>query len=188
MSLHNGVDGAYPGTPLPPGVSILAAYVGEPGEAGWPDTPHIWSTAEWNGYVTIDPDLRLLPITTHSYPGDPVAGANNAADAVLELGWTPNIGRLIAIDLEILVDPPYVTAFGAQLERRGFRGMPYGSAYYVSQNPALFGRWVAQLTSRPPAVLPPGAVGVQWKFGTGWDYDVFDQAVYDNCGRGLRRG
>lgn len=188
MTLYNGVDGAYPGAPLPPGVTILAGYVGEPGEPGVPDTPHIWLPGEWNLYVQQHPELRLLPIYTHSYPGDPAADASNAVNAVLELGWAPGIGRLIAIDLETLVDVQYVEELGAQLVNRGFRGMPYGSAYYVNQNPPLAGRWVAQLTRYRPTMLPGPAIGVQWRFGASWDDDVFSQVVYDNCGRGLRRG
>ncbi len=186
MTLYHGADGAYPGAPLPAGTSILAAYVGEQQDPGPPDTPHIWTTGEWNSYLEADPHLRVLPIYTHSYPGDPVADADNAADAVLELGWKPGIGRLIAIDLETLVDPPYVSALGARLEARGFHGMPYGSAYYVMQNPPLAGRWVAQLTSYRPAAIPPGAVGVQWRFGQHWDSNVFSEFVYANCGVGLR--
>lgn len=64
--------------------------------------------------------------------------------------------------------------------------MPYGSAYYVTQNPPLAGRWVAQLTAHRPAAIPPGAVGVQWRFGQAWDSDVFSEFVYANCGVGPR--
>ena len=185
MTLYKGVDGAYPGTALPPGALIVAGYVGEEDLPGPPDTPHIWTTDEWNMYASL-PSVRLLPIYTHSYPGDPYVDADNAVDAVLELGWKPRIGRLIAIDLEILVDPPYVRSFGERLTYRGFTGMPYGSAYYVDQNPALAGRWVAAYTRYPPTVLPSGAMGIQWAAGTRWDSDLFSQFVYDNCGVGPR--
>ena len=186
MTLYNGVDAAFPGAALPAGTQILAAYIGEPTDPGPPDTPHIWTAAEWNSYLTVAPQLRFLPVYVHNYAGDAVADATNAANAATELGWIPGKGRLIAFDLETFVDPPYVTDFDANLKQLGFETMPYGSAFYVDQNPPCAGRWVAQLTANPPRSLPAGAIGQQWKFGGSWDYDVFSQYVYDNCGRGPR--
>lgn len=188
MTLYNGADGAFPGAPLPAGTSILAAYVGEPEDPGVPDTPHIWSGAEWNGYIEAQPDLRTLPIYTHNWPGDPVACAENAVNAVLELGWRPHIGRIIVVDLEILVDVPYVQALDHEIGIRGFRLMKYGSYSFVVQNgPVAGGTWAAALTRRPPSILPPDVNGIQWQFGTAWDRDVFGPFAYDNCGQGPRR-
>jgi hypothetical protein len=192
MTLHNGVDAAFPGGQLPAGTSILAAYVGGEFQPGAPDTPHIWTASEWNHYLDVDPNLRLLPIYTHNFPGDPVADANNAVDAVRALGWAPNmpgdLRRIIAVDLEVFVDPPYVSALGTEIGNRGFAMMPYGSNGEVKGNPPGIGYWVADLVMTAQKTLGTGVQGVQYRFGQQWDYNVFSQRVYDGCGVGRRRG
>lgn len=190
--LYPGADASRPGGALPAGTKILAAYVGKPGP-GAPDTPHVWTAAEWNSYVSHDPQLRLLPIYVHNYPdANPAQDAANAVAAVEALGWQPNVPgagrRVIALDLEVLVSYDWVAEVEQEIDARGFRALPYGSRSYVVQNPSCFGYWVAQLTSRPPSLLPQGARGFQWHWGTSWDLDVFDQGVYDACAVGPRKG
>jgi hypothetical protein len=187
-ALYPGVDASRPGQPLPPGTRILAAYVGIANQYG-PDTPYIWTKDDWNSYHDQDPSIAFLPIYTHNYGGDPVADANNACDAIGDLGWVAHVPgdhrRILAIDLEILVDPNYVAPLFEQINERGYSPMPYGSAFYVAQNPSGIGYWEALLTPNPPTVLPAGVQGIQWKWAN-WDYDLFSQRVLDGCGIGPR--
>lgn len=186
MHTYNGADGAYPGAPLPAGTSILAGYVGELGQAGAPDTPHIWVKDEWNEYLLRTPDLRPLPIYTHNYPGDPRECAQNAADAVRELGWRHRIGRLIVADLEELVDADYQNGLSAAIDAAGFTMLPY-QPLWASQSVGWTGPvWAPMLTRHRPRELSGPLVGIQWRWGQDWDYDVFARSVYDRCGRGPR--
>ena len=189
--LYDGSDASVPGRPLPEPTDILCAYVGAADLAGQPDTPHIWTRAEWDKYLTAHRDLRVLPIYVHDFAGDPKADSDNAIDAIVDLGWKEGIDRLLVLDMETRVDPAYVRAFDHYVASAGFRLMLYGSLVFVLQNPApLGGYWAASLTRRRPSVLPsfPGVRGQQWRFDfEGFDRSVFDRFVYDNCGRGLRR-
>lgn len=191
--LYTGADAAWPGPALPAGTAILAAYVGETFLPGAPDTPHIWTAAEWNDYIRVHPGLRVLPIYTHNYPGDPAACAANAVNAVRALGWAPDMPgsqrRIIALDLEVLEDATYVAALEAEIGKHGFDAMPYGSNGTVKANPeGLVGWWVADLVMTAPRWLGPGVAGVQYRWGAQWDYNVFSQRVYDGCGVGPRHG
>jgi hypothetical protein len=76
----------------------------------------------------------------------------------------------------------------AQIDKRGFAAMPYGSNGTVKANPMGIGYWVADLVMSPPKNLGVNVQGVQYKFGNDWDSDVFSQRVYDGCGVGLRHG
>lgn len=194
MTLYKGADSASPGTLLPKGTQILAAYVGAKDLQGQPDARHIWTLDEWNLYLNPasdlygGPELRTLPIFVHDYPGDPAILAENAVDACVDLGWARHLNRLIVIDLETLVDPQYVSSLNIEVRARGFRLMKYGSAGYVNQNPPVDGgTWMALLTPSQPTVLPSGTVGQQWRFGPTWDNDIFSEFVYANCGRGVRK-
>lgn len=192
-TLYNGADTAAPGHPLPAGTKILCGYIGAHDLPGQPDALHVWTRAEWNQYLDAGsplyggPELRSLPIFVHDFPGDPVQLANNACDAAVDLGWAHRLGRLIAVDLETLVDAAYVSGLNKQIRARGFRCMKYGSPSTINQNPATDGgTWMALLLAHRPSVLPPDTVGDQWRFGTEWDLSVFDKFVYDNCGVGPR--
>lgn len=191
--LFNGADSAKPGQPLPSNTQILAAYVAAKDLPGQPDEVHTWSLAEWNLYLDPSselhvPGLRALPIFVHDFPGDPAVLAQNAVDACLDLGWAGNLGRLLVIDLETLVDPTYVSGLNHEIHARGFRMMKYGSVGFINQNPPVDGgTWMALLQNHKPTILPTDAVGQQWQFGNVWDLDVFSQFVYDNCGRGIRK-
>jgi hypothetical protein len=191
--LINGADSASPGQPLPPDTEILAAYVGLPG-AGAPDAEHVWTAAEWNYYLDPDshlyggPQLRVLPVFVHDFPGDPVTLADNACDAAINLGWSFKRGRLLVVDLETLIDPPYVIGLNRRIRERGFRMMKYGSPSTINQNPAVDGgTWMALLQARRPTILPAGTVGDQWRWSSIWDLTVWSEFVYANCGRGPRR-
>lgn len=190
--LFDGADASQPGQPLPAGTKILAAYIGATDLPGPPDTPHIWTRDEWNLYLDPGselyggPELRVLPIYVHDFPGDPRADAQNAVDAAMDLGWK-RLDRIIAWDSEQLADEPYAKALDAYLWAQGFRLMIY--EHDVTQNLITphGGIWQVLLQRFKPRVLKPPYEGQQWRFGQAWDLDVFSQFVYDNCGRGLRR-
>jgi hypothetical protein len=191
--LYPGVCAAYPGAQLPKGTKILAGYVGIPGQGNAsPDTPNIWSAAEWNHYAEADPDLRLLPIFVHNYAdGQPEVDGANAVAAVAELGWstalTGEAERIIVIDAETLVDYEYFGAMGEAISRAGFRPVIYGSASTVRGNPAFGGYWMADFNNtHAPTALASGNLGVQWKPGGSWNLSVFSQDMYFGCGHGPR--
>lgn len=192
-TLIAGADSDKPGQPLPSNALILAAYVAATDLPGQPDDVYTWTLANWNLYLDPDselyvPGLRPLPIFVHDYPGDPAILAQNAVDACSDLGWADNLGRLLVVDLETLVDPEYVSSLNHEIRARGFRMMKYGSAGFVNQNPPVDGgTWMALLQNHEPTVLPAGTVGQQWRFGNVWDLDVFSRFVYENCGRGIRK-
>lgn len=190
QTLYNGADAAFPGHPLPPDTDVLAGYIGSPGQ-GRPDTPHIWTPAEWNFYVSRYPTLRLLPIYVHNYPdADPMADAANAVAAAKRLGWTANrtgtARRIIALDVETLVDPDWVHKVITGIWDGGYRCMVYGSAGYVTRNPAGTGYWEADYTGVRPTALGPLQLGRQYAANGDWDLDVFTQAAYDGFGHGER--
>lgn len=187
-----GADASDPTTPPPAGTLLVCGYVGLPG-AGSPDTPHIWTADEWNAALTAAPGSRALPIATHSYDnGDPAISAANAVQACLNLGWAPNRpgGRekIIFIDGEVLVDADYFAAMQERIADEGFIPVLYGSSYFIRQNPSPYGYWDAAWTARPPSVLPPNSLGVQWSPGTAWDRSVFSPVVFNRAGIGPRKG
>lgn len=195
-----GADAAYPGNVLPAGTVIVAGYVGAADLLGQPDTPHLWTVQEWNWYLDPKserpdlyggPGLRALPIYTHDFPGDPVADADNAIDAMTDLGWHQDWMRLLAWDSEALIDAPYERALALRLRSAaGWNLLPYGTARTITQvtppagSPGL---WPALLQPQRPRGLPEGWAGQQWKFTDTWDYDVFTPAVYNQCGLGPRK-
>lgn len=191
--LLNGADSARPGQLLPPGISILCGYIGAKDLPGQPDAVRVWTLEEWNLYLDPysplfgGPQLRVLPIFVHDYPGDPVQLANNACDALVDLGWSDKLGRLVYLDIETLIQPVYVAGVAAQMASRGFNMGKYGSAGTINANPRVpGGTWMATDTKARPVTLPPGCVGDQWLFGEPWDYSVFSPFVYANCGEGQR--
>jgi hypothetical protein len=192
-TVYSGVDGAYPGQALPAGTRIVAGYIGAKDLPGGPDTPHIWTRDEWNLYL--DPrsalfgghDLRCLPIYVHDYPGDPVADANNAADAAIDLGWSHDRSRIIVWDAEFLSVKSYAAALHLNLNRLGFELMTYEKT--VLQDPSADFRWIFRILtagSPEPTAIPAGEDGWQWAQHDPWDLDIFSQAVYNHCGQGPR--
>lgn len=194
MMLRAGADTDRPGKHLPPGTTILFVYVGDPRLPGAPDARHIWTRAEINEYLDPasplygGPDLRVVPIFVHDFPGDPVAIADNIADALIDLGWSDKLGRLVYLDLETLIAPAYVAQVSAQLARRGFTMGKYGSQGTINSNPPVpGGTWMATDSKAIPLVLPPDRIADQWLFGGDWDLTGADEFVWLNAGVGLRK-
>lgn len=199
MTLYNGVDASTPGAPLPKGTSLLFGYVGAKDLTGRPDTPHIWTLDDWNQYLSptgthfAGPWVRAVPIYVHDYPGDPKADANNACDAMADLGWAMNKGRLLYWDAETLIDPWYTEALAIECLNRGVRLGKYGSISTIELDPPVpGGTWFAEYqTTRPTAI--PANLGVAWQWaspaqvGGAWDRTVATSWVYANAGRGPRR-
>ena len=192
--LHAGADSAKPGQPLPPGTTILCIYVGAKDLPDQPDAVHVWSVDEANLYLDPSsplyggPELRVLPVFVHDFPGDPVLIANNTADALTDMGWSDKLERIVFLDIETLVAPAYVAAVASQLTARGFTMGKYGSQGTINQNPPVpGGTWMATDSKIPPLTLPPDRVGEQWLFSDPWDLSGFDEFVYQRCGVGPRK-
>lgn len=191
MTLYDGADAAFATAALPAGTQLLCMYVGGPGP-GAPDARHIWTAGEANSYYRTDPELRFLPIAVHSYDnGDPVASANNGADAMERLGWAPFMHglarRVCLIDCETLIDPPFFTAMQDQVYDRGFAPVLYGSAGFVTRNPCPRGYWLAAPTGRRPTSLNGEVRGIQYAWGPSWDLSVFDDLIWAAAGQGPRK-
>lgn len=199
MTYLNGVDASQPGARLPKGVSILFAYIGAKDLSGQPDTPHIWTVDDCNRYLSPSgdlyggPQLRIVPIYVHDYPGDPVADAQNACDAMQDMGWAMDRGRLLYWDAETLVDPQYTDALAVQCMKRGVRMGKYGSLDTIEQDPPVpGGTWFAKYQDQKPLVIPAN-LGVAWQWasptqvGGDWDLSICQSFVYANAGRGIRR-
>src|SRR5579862_8220270 len=198
MQLYNGVDSATPGSPLPKGTTLLFGYVGAPDLSGKPDTPHVWTLADWNQYMSPDgdhyggPNLRVIPVYTHDYPGNPNEDARNAVDACADLGWDLHVGRLIYWDAELLVDEKYTDELAQCIHDRGMRMGKYGSLSTIESDPPVpGGTWFAAWRSEKPTTVPIDK-GVAWQWSspeqnhTPWDMTVARAFVYDNAGRSIR--
>lgn len=198
MDYYNGVDNSTPGERIPKGTSILFVYIGAKDLSGQPDTPYIWTLADCNRYLNprgdlyAGPSLRVVPIYVHDYPGDPVADAQNACDAMADMGWDMDAGRLLYWDAELLVDPAYTDALSMQAMRNGVRLGKYGSLSTINHNPPVpGGTWFAEYVDQKPTVIPPGD-GVAWQWaspaqvGGSWDLSICQPFVYANAGRGVR--
>lgn len=189
-TLYNGVDASTPGEFLPGNnVRIIAGYVGASDLPGQPDTPHIWTVAEWNRFLDPTGIVRALPIYTHDYMGDAEQDAQNANDAATDLGWDPDNGsRAMVLDSEFLKDNVYVGALRRALNKLGWLLMTYERT--PLQDPDTDLRWIFDVLPRhvpPPRSLPAGWDGWQWNWAGQWDLNIFSQRVYDLCGIGPRR-
>lgn len=199
MNYVNGVDASTPGAPLPKGTGILFGYIGAKDLSGQPDTPYIWTLADWNMYLSPTGDLyrgsqvRPVPIYVHDYPGDPVADAQNAVDAMADLGWAMGIGRLLFWDAETLIDPQYTDALAVECMRFGVRLGKYGSLSTIESDPPVpGGTWFAEYQDTKPVAIPAN-LGVAWQWasptqvGGAWDLSICNPWVYANAGRGIRQ-
>lgn len=199
MNLYNGVDASTPGAPLPKGTHLLFGYVGALDLSGKPDTPHIWTLNDWNQYMHPDgplyggPRLRVVPVYTHDYAGDPWQDAANAVEACADLGWDLHKGRLIYWDAELLVDAEYCDKLSHAISTHGMRMGKYGSLSTIERNPPVpGGTWFAEWQDKKPATINPQN-GVAWQWSspeenhTPWDMTVAERFVYDNAGREIRR-
>jgi hypothetical protein len=161
-------DAAYPPA-HPPKWEAVAAYIGG-------DTPHVWSTAEWNA----QPARYRLPIYVRSNPGS----HNPHTDAALAIAWlrghsAPH-GCAVALDLETAIAPSFVHAFDADLKAAGYVTVAYGSLSTIFSNPKPSGGyWVAHYTGNDH--MEPGAVATQWasdvQLGKPWDANTVADSV-----------
>lgn len=199
MTLYNGVDASTPGAPLPKGTTLLFGYIGAKDLSGQPDTPHIWTLTDWNRYLSPEgdlyagPNVRPVPIYVHDYPGDPIADADNACDAMADLGWAMDLGRLLYWDAELLIDAQYTDALTVQCMKRGARLGKYGSLSTIEHDPPVpGGTWFAAYQDQKPDAVPAN-LGVAWQWasptqvGGAWDLTIATSFVYANAGRGIRR-
>lgn len=199
MSYINGVDASHPGAPLPKGVGILFGYIGAKDLSGQPDTPYVWTLADWNRYLSpvgdlyAGPQVRPVPIYVHDYPGDPVADAQNATDAMADLGWDMDAGRLLYWDAELLIDASYTDALALECMKRGVRLGKYGSLDFIELDPPVpGGTWFAKYQDTKPDAIPAN-LGVAWQWaspaqvGGAWDLSICTSFVYANAGRGIRQ-
>jgi hypothetical protein len=199
MHYHNGVDASTPGARIPKGVTLLSAYIGEAGKPGAPDTPYIWTAGDFNLYLSPDSDLyagpalRVLPIYTKSYPDDPYTDAQNACDAMRELGWDMSEGRILWWDAEALIDEAYCDHLAHACAAHGARLGKYGQLSTINEDPPVpGGTWFAAWQDTKPTHIPAG-VGVMWQWastvqvGGAWNLSIARDFVYRNAGRGPRR-
>lgn len=128
------------GSPASP-ISGWGFYIGG-------DTPHVWTDAE----IAALPYRYRLPIFTRSNPNGAVGAGVDSADIIR---WAQEHrqpkGTLIQIDLETAVDPAYVSTLSTGVAGAGWKIIAYGSAAYVTGNPAPAGGYnVATWTGRAP--------------------------------------
>lgn len=144
-----------------PHVDVACGYIGG-------DTPHIWTTDEWNSR----PERWRLPIFVRDGGGDPRADANWAK------GWAlahkQPAGSVIALDFEQRVDAGYVHTFE-------FNVQPYTVILYGAQS-AVFGNpkpgggyWVAAWNNSP--TLQPRWDAHQYASNNDYDLSVFSDLV-----------
>jgi Putative peptidoglycan binding domain len=80
-------------------------------------------------------------------------------------------GCLTGLDLETMIDPPYVKAYDALLRAQGWLTLEYGSDGYVFSNPATSGGF---WDSNPNGVphLNPAAAATQYGFYGSYDLSM----------------
>ena len=151
--LRQGWDAAWP-PKSPPNVEFVAGYIGG-------GTPHVWSDDEWASALAGSSAQYTLPIFVRVPPTtrDPVIEANFSADWAERHGQ-PH-GTLIALDYETSTVQSYLSAFDAQIVKRGYKTVVYGSRSFVLQLKAPSGgRWTATWNNVPH--IDPGAVMTQY--------------------------
>lgn len=137
---------------MEPNTDGVAFYIGG-------DTPHVWTDAE----LTASTRRYRIPIYVRSF-----AGVSPDLDAANCVTWLKThkapLGISIMLDLETLIDPSYVTAFGVNLHAAGYKVLPYGSMSTLFQNPALDGWWPADWdgVTGLDSDDPVGVVAVQY--------------------------
>lgn len=160
---HEGYDAAYPPA-QPPTTDVVLIYAGG-------DTPHAWTPTE----IAAQTARYRLPVWVRSY-----AGVNPQADAEAFLGWLrasgAPVGTATVLDLETLVDPPYVAAFGGYLNTAGYKVLPYGSRSTLYQNPQLDGYFDANPEAHP-GTIDPGNVATQNIYTNAYDLDTIADSV-----------
>lgn len=171
-------DWSDPGTTVITGVDAIAFYLG-----GW--TPHVWTATQIKAQTV----GLMLPIWV--YDPSRAGSANgtsdgNSAVAALKAAGVP-AGVRVVVDMEAVVDQPYVTAFRNVIAAAGYWTTVYGSAstlfgnYAQAQGPGG-GWWVADWTESPFMYSHAGVWATQYhNGGTGnpsWDQSTV--AVLDH--------
>ena len=157
-----------------------------------PDTPNVWSAAEWNQYAEPDPDLRLLPIYVHNYAdGQPEVDAANAGGGGGRAGLVAGAagrGRTHHRDRRRNADRLRVlsAAMGETIQRAHFPPGDLRVGGDGARQPLVpAGYFMADYNNaHAPTALSPGVLGMQWKPGPPWDFSVFSQDMYFGCGHG----
>ena len=160
----NGRDAAY-AQDLGNFAGVAAGYYGGPNAA------HVWSNSDWLQF----PNNYKLPIWVAGYNGE--EEGNEALAAINGSRMPRNIYTVV--DMEGRVDSTYVKAFGAILQKAGYKVFVYGSRATVFRNPILNGYWVADWTGQMHMATNPdtgdaiGVRGTQWTNG-----ELFDSSVW----------
>ena len=145
-------------TGLPAGLDGVCPY-------GGGDTPHVWTLAQ----IQAAPGPYRLPIFVRSN-----AGASASADAASFVSWLKSMGCpngvCTVLDLETLVDPTYVSAYGAAMHEASFYVLPYGSVSTLFSNPALDGYFASDPTGTEHYY--PNTVATQWAYDGSFDLDI----------------
>jgi hypothetical protein len=159
-------------TQMPDGFEAVAGYIGG-------DTPHVWTRSEWGGFN----GWRKLPIYVASnQPNTNNAGISSAL-GILDALWNcgPRLplqleqaGTPVALDLETVVIPDFVTGFAAVMNWAGFQVWPYGSASTLQGNPECQGYWAADWTNEEH-ILP-------WSIATQYMTGTFDRSQVSDAG------
>jgi len=149
------VDASVPSSAMP-AADVVLIYAGG-------DTPHVWTDAE----IAARTERYRLPAFLGSNPGrDP------AADAAAMITWLDSHGCPLhvatVLDLEGLVAPAYVEAYGAELHGAGFLVLPYGERSTLESNPQLDGYFDAH-PGEPLGTVDPGDVATQDVFAGAYD-------------------
>lgn len=174
MALIQAVDAATPALgAIPPQAKVVLGYVGAPGH-----TPHIWTLTEVNAVRATG--RQWWPIWV------PAQGLMSAAT-----GQAAARGMLAAL-------PRYSVAAGTpcffDVERSSWEASQAGvraavAAFKQAMRAAGYSRplgyvpraagidWIANWTNSPPAALPAGVIGQQYRSTNSWDFSVFDAAL-----------
>lgn len=160
MQLTKGEDAAFPQN-LTGYQGIILGYFGGAGAF------NVWPDSAWNQFKA---NLKI-PIWVAPQGGK--NGLDDAAIAVTALRrmGVPS-GKVILLDMEVMVDKTYVTAFGKGLQAAGYKVWVYGSISSVFRNPQLNGYAVADPTTVVHMYPHSGVRMTQYEFGPSTDEDV----------------
>lgn len=144
-------------TPNPNGIAgtdTVLIYIGG-------DAAHVWTDQE----IAEQPERWRLPTFVRDF-----SGVDPNRDGAVAISWlqTHNVpkGSSVVLDLEGLIDPPYVTGFGNDLHAAGYHVLPYGEGHSLFSNPQLDGYFL----SEPGATaIDPRCVATQFQFSGSYD-------------------
>lgn len=154
-TLYRGLDASLdiPKT-CPAGFDAVFGYLNSP------RATHAWTLEEWKRFA----HLRQFPIWVDDVEtADPIESANKCAAEVKALGFRHNHTRIVWLDTETKVNPPWVNSFGGQLHREGYLYGAYGSADFVSKTRAPY-LWIANGSVNPDLNSLQGAMAYQVYF------------------------